>query len=350
MKGELSSIDLYFLMKELKEIEGGLLDKTFSADKKQLFFQFYKKDLAKKFLTYNHPFIWSGNKKVEGELSNFAMYIRKYYERAKIISIRQVGSERIVELTVQKEKTAKIFFELFGQGNVIICDEDNNIIYPLEIQEWPDRLIKKGEKYDWFKNNKNIFDSTEKEFRNLEVKENTSKTLAIQFSMGGVYAEEICLRAGIDLKSEKVNQKEKKKLYDSFAKLLKEPLNPQMVFEGEKLKDINPIKLQKYSSLENKPASSFSQALEDNLLIVKKTVSKENENLKKIQKKIEMQKGVMEEFKKKIDENNQKAEYIYSNYEKIEGLICKGKELLKTEEAVKEIIVNKKDKKIIVEV
>ncbi|MBI4918422.1 NFACT family protein [archaeon] len=350
MKSELSSIDLHFLMKELKEIEGGLLDKTYSGDKKQLFFQIYKKDAGKKFLTYQHPFLWLGNKKSEGELSNFATYLRKYYERAKIMSIKQVNSERIVELTIQKENAAKVYFELFGQGNVIICDHDNKIIFPLEVQEWPDRLIKRGEKYDWFKNNKNFFDSTEKDFRSLEIKENISKTLAVSFSMGGVFAEEICLRAEVDPKSDDVNQKDKKKLYESYAKLLKEPLNPQIIFDNEKLKDITPIKLQKYSGLENKPLESFNQALEDNLLIVQEPGQKENENLKKIQTKIEMQKEVLEEYREKIEDNNKKAEYLYANYEKIEELLNKGKEILKTGEIVKGMKINKKDKKITVEV
>ena len=171
MKQELSSVDLHFLIQELKSIEGGLLGKTYSSDKKKIFIQIYQKDLGKKFLTYQHPFIWLGLKKPAGKLSNFATFLRKYYERAKIVSIKQVGSERIIELIIQKEKTAKIFLELFGQGNMIICDENNLILYPLEVQEWKDRLIKKGEKYDWFKKNKNCFEQTEKDFRNLEIKE-----------------------------------------------------------------------------------------------------------------------------------------------------------------------------------
>lgn len=358
MKQELSSIDLYFLIKELKKVEGGFLGKTYSAGKKKLFFQVYNKVLGKKFLTYYHPFFWLGNKKISNELSSFAVYMRKYYERAKIISISQVGSERIIKLTLKKDKIAKIYFELFGQGNIIICDENDTILYPLNVQKWADRHIIKGEKYDWFKKRENFFELTEKHFRSLEIKENISKTLAINFGFGGIYAEELCLRAKIDSKSNKVNKKNKKKLYNTFVKLLQEKLNPQIVLyeavevndetlkkSEQKLIDITPIKLKKYFSFKNEPVSSFSEALEEHLLVEEKK-SDENKKIKQLQKRIRLQEEMLQKYKEQMEENKKKAEYIYNNYEKIEELLMKGKEILKSHKKYEGIILDKKNKKI----
>ncbi len=353
MKQELSSIDLYFLMKELKRAENGLIGKVFNNQQKQLFLEVYEKNIGKKFLTYYHPFFWLGNKRIAGELANFSMYLRKHYERASIVSINKIKSERIIELVLDKEgKISKIFFEIFGQGNAILCDEKNIIIYPVEAQEWKDRMIKKGEKYDWFENNKNIFEFTEKDFRALEVNDNISRTLATAFGFGGVFAEEICLRAGIDSKAVEVNQKQKKKLFSEFSKLLREKPNPQLVFENQKpenLKDITPIKLQKYATLENKPVNSFSEALEENLLIIEET-PKENPRIAQLQKRIEIQENTLIEYKKKIDVNNKKAEHIYENYEKIEQLLEKGRRAIKSGEEVPGMKIDRKDKKITMEV
>ncbi|MBI5065232.1 NFACT family protein [Candidatus Woesearchaeota archaeon] len=353
MKPELSSIDLFFLIKEIKKAENGILGKTFNNQTKQLFIEVYEKNTGKKFLTYYHPFFWLGNKKVPGDLSNFSMYLRKHYERAKIISINQVKSERIIELVLDKGgKSARIFFELFGQGNAILCDDTNTIFYPIEVQEWKDRMIKKGEKYNWFENNKNIFEFTEKDFRALEVNENISRTLATVYGFGGVFAEELCLRSEIDPKTVEVNQKQKKKLFGEFSKLLREKSNPQLVFDPQKpgvLKDITPIKLQKYSKLENKPVESFSEALEENLLVLEEA-PKENPRIKQLQKRIEIQENTLIEYKKKIDENNKKAEHIYENYEKIEQLLEKGRKAVKAGEEITGITIDRKNKKILAEV
>ena len=63
---------------------------------------------------------------------NFCMLLRKHLSGAKILSISQLGNERIVNITIQSyselgEQTIKtLTIELMGKhSNIIFCDENN---------------------------------------------------------------------------------------------------------------------------------------------------------------------------------------------------------------------------------
>ena len=74
---------------------------------------------------------------------------RKQLERSRIISIQQLGSERIAILKFEHHdnEIRYLICEFFGQGNIIICDESMKIISILNSLEVRHRTLHTGLKY-----------------------------------------------------------------------------------------------------------------------------------------------------------------------------------------------------------
>ena len=82
----------------------------------------------------------------ESELINI---IKPEVERAKIESIQQSGTERIITIrfTHFDGKTRVIVAELFGIGNIILCDENMQILALLNPIQVRHRTLKRGHQY-----------------------------------------------------------------------------------------------------------------------------------------------------------------------------------------------------------
>ncbi|HOB18294.1 MAG TPA: ribosome rescue protein RqcH [Candidatus Methanoculleus thermohydrogenotrophicum] len=129
----------------------------------------------------------------------FAMLLRKYLNGGKVLSIRQLGIERTMSIDIGKRDTTyHLIFELFDEGNAILCDEDYTIIKPLWHHRFRDRDVVPGAVY--------AFEGTDclalppEEFREMLAGSDRDivRTLAVGCMLGGAYAEEICLMAGVD--------------------------------------------------------------------------------------------------------------------------------------------------------
>ena len=61
--------------------------------------------------------------------SGFSMYLRKYIEGGKVLSIEQKGIERVIIISIGKgPQEYKLIIELFDEGNLIFTDKDFKII------------------------------------------------------------------------------------------------------------------------------------------------------------------------------------------------------------------------------
>ncbi|KXA90976.1 hypothetical protein AKJ63_02040, partial [candidate division MSBL1 archaeon SCGC-AAA259D18] len=133
MKNKLSSLDIKFCVGELKEILGSWTGKIYEIDGTFLF-KFEppaekRKDLIIEpgrrihltFMKHSTP----------KKPSSFAMLLRKHLTNSKLTEIKQPDMERIVQLKFERKAEGKILIaELFGSGNLILCDENREVIKP----------------------------------------------------------------------------------------------------------------------------------------------------------------------------------------------------------------------------
>lgn len=218
----------------------------------------------------------------------FCMLFRKYIQGGNIISISQVGFERIIKISVEsldelKEKTTKdIIIEIMGRhSNIILTHSlDNKIIdsakrIPPSVSRV--RQILPGQTYilppEQDKLNPidnidiNLFTSILNTFDGCIFKAIYSKFLGIS----PVIAKEICFRANIDENTliYEISSNDTNKVYTEFNNLFKDirnnTYNPSMVIDEsiDKVLDFSCINLSQFSHLSIINDDSISKILEN---------------------------------------------------------------------------------------
>jgi predicted ribosome quality control (RQC) complex YloA/Tae2 family protein len=131
--------------------------------------------------------------------SSFAMLLRKHLEGGRVLAVEQHGLERIVSFEVgRKETSYHLVFELFDEGNVVLCDADWTIVKPLWHHRFRDREVVPGAEYTLRDRPGPIPDAAGVASLLAEADRDLVRTLATGLRLGGPYAEEVCVRAGID--------------------------------------------------------------------------------------------------------------------------------------------------------
>ena len=131
------------------------------------------------------------------------MMLRKYFRDFWLRSIEQYEFERIVTITFEtKTGMLKLVVELFGDGNLIITNEQNVIIHALAFKKMRDRDIMRNVVLELPPaSGKNPFKVTQPELAELLANAGDTevvRVLARSLGIGGTYAEETLLRANID--------------------------------------------------------------------------------------------------------------------------------------------------------
>lgn len=205
---------------------------------------------------------------------DFCMALRKYLRNGRIKKIQQHDFERIVELTVEsKAGEYRLVIELFGDGNIILVDPENKILHALTYKRMKDRNIIRGEIFKYppprGKDPRTLRREALDEIRKMGQIE-VVRSIARILGIGGKYAEEILIRAGVEkntpsfaLKDDELNS-----IYESLWKLLSEVSveneTPSIFLDGEdRWIDVAPIEMKKYSNLKSIRFKKFNQALDE---------------------------------------------------------------------------------------
>src|SRR3989344_6182134 len=203
-KKNISSWELAALMQELKFLVRGKISQIYHQENEEILLQLHVPGKGKQLLKLV-PGKWLCLEQEKEETpikpSSFCMQLRKYLSNAFIKNFSQKDAERIVVLELEKEETYYLIIELFSKGNVVLADKDHVIITALERQIWKDRMVKPHEKYVYPASSVNWKTLTEKEVGPIlgrSEKKNVATALATEIGLGGVYAEEVCVRAEID--------------------------------------------------------------------------------------------------------------------------------------------------------
>ncbi|MBP2030873.1 putative ribosome quality control (RQC) complex YloA/Tae2 family protein [Methanohalophilus levihalophilus] len=270
----------------------------------------------------------------------FPMLLRKHIMGGRILSINQYDFDRIVEIhIIRGGETTILVVELFGQGNVVLLDNERRIILPMKPVTFKGRRIRRGEIYQYPEAQASPLDIDGEQLFAILQSSNADvvRTIASRFNLGGVYAEEVCLRCGIDKTREAISLNEAE--IESLIEGLKEVFKPltegelkPCIVRGEQngnLVDINviPFELQQYSGAETECYESFNKALDEffgkhsaaTFAEQKESVKKEKVDV--LARRLQQQEDAISKFGKEIDTLTEIAERIYEYYQDIEGLL-----------------------------
>ncbi|MGD0081349.1 MAG: ribosome rescue protein RqcH [Methanoregula sp.] len=247
----------------------------------------------------------------------FAMLLRKYLSGGKVLAIRQHGLERILIFDIGKGSlTYHLIIELFDEGNVILADDTYTIIKPLWHHRFRDREVVPNVPYvlggtDPTGSRENLAAALKNDGRDLV------RALATGCMLGGMYAEYICRKTGID-KSAPAVSADPDAIFAAIQDLFSRVLHDRSPVISAK--HCEPVDLGEGNDVQSFP--TFSEALEAFFPLTK--TEKKSAARPKIAKEDRIrlhQEAAVKKFDATIQKNGEIVNAIYENYAFIRQLI-----------------------------
>ncbi len=334
----ISSLGLAALVQELQFLVGGKIAQIYQPEKKEILLQIHLPQQGKRLLKImaGKRLFLTEQKEIPPQPFSFCLQLRKYLDNATLKNLQQQDAERIIIFTLEKKQRYFLVVELFAKGNVILTDEHWSILGVLEQQRWKDRTIRVNEKYVFPTPGINWKTLTEKQLKELlqkSEKKNLAAALATDLGWGGLYAEELCKRAGIDKRTapKDVPEKSVQKLFDSLQEILQELQHPQ----GYRYADeMTPFPLQGKTPLQQ--TATYGELLSTQE--ERKKASPYEQKIATLQKMIALQERTIAGLQEKIMTETKKGEQLYEQYATVQELLQKVKQIRQEKgwEAVKE--------------
>ncbi|MEJ5327985.1 MAG: ribosome rescue protein RqcH [Candidatus Bathyarchaeia archaeon] len=346
-KKEFSSFDVAVVVNELKNaIVNARVNNIYQLDAKTLLFKLHKTDQPPLRLIAEageRLHLTSYAFEPPQVPPAFCMALRKHLRGAWIANVEQHEFERIVTVYFKiKTGLMRLILELFGEGNIILTGEKGEILQALIFKRMRDRNILRNEVFQFPPSSgKNPFKVARDElklalrgFGDVEV----VRAIARFLGVGGVYAEEILLRANFE-KTRKCNDltdSEIGAIYDGLQNLLSAissfKTEPHIVLaEDDSFLDAVPFKLKRYEAFRHQLYSSFNEALDEFYLKVKAAeqaaasieVDKLRQEAERLRRVIAEQERALREDEAKAERDRHIGDVIYAHSSELQSLLDK---------------------------
>ena len=361
----MSSVDVAAIVSELQELVGARLVKAYQPGKEEIRLRLHQKEKGSLDLILEagrRIHLTKYRRQSPRMPSNFAMYTRKHLCGGRIARIEQLDFDRIVEITIERwDKKFRLIAELLPRGNLVITDEEGNIMLPLRRKSFATRELKVREKYERPPSRENPLVMSESDLKNLFISAQASqdkgagakanvdvvRVLASALSLGGLYAEEVCERAGIEKNksADKLTETEIKAIHEAIQALL-EPvriwtgtgtgtgeadrtlLRAQIVLDDGKKVDVLPFDLNAYETSEKIFFATFNDAADEFFSmqiaeeVEEKARTEYEKGIGKYDHILNEQLDAVRKFEQKEAANIKKGELIYARYLEIERLLA----------------------------
>jgi predicted ribosome quality control (RQC) complex YloA/Tae2 family protein len=337
-KKEFTSFDIAAATEELKTlIPNSRVNNIYQFGEKTLIFKLHKTDKPPIRLVVEagrrlHSTSYAEESPAEPPA--FCMMMRKYLRDSWLRGIEQAEFERIVTITFEtKTGLLKLVVELFGDGNIILTNDKDVIIQAMEFKKMRDRdILHKVTLVLPPSSGKNPFKVSILELQDVLKNAANSEVvrgLARSLGIGGVYAEELLLRAQVEKTKpcDDLTVDEVKAIFEALQSLLLPVLEcrfePSIILdENDDYLDAVPFKLKRYEGLKTQVYESFNQALDEFYLRVtaaeKAAVSIETNKLKqetqRLKRVVAEQERSIQEDQKKSEKAKQIGDTIYAHF------------------------------------
>lgn len=333
----MSNVDIFAICHELNDLlKGSRVDKAYQPSKDTVVVRFHVTGQGRVDVVFQAGVRMH---KSQYPLENpklppsFPMLLRKYLKGATVNEVRQYRFDRVVEIDVSKEEDYTLVVELFSKGNIILLNQDRQIILPLKRKMWSDRNISSKEEYK-FPSSRGInplkFEIEELETIFAESEGDLIRTLA-RSGLGGIYAEEIVLRSGMEKNTpaSEISSEDLQKLFNIieglFQPLLEDKFSPCIISNGKE--DVLPLELEIYKDKEKQCFETYNEAADEyfssKVRSEIKGVQEEiwGKEVNKYAKRLKIQEETLENFEKTIVDSTRKGDLLYAYYSQIEEIL-----------------------------
>ena len=266
----LAGIELVYLVKDIGEKTSGYYaSNIWGINRNSLLFKLHHPTKPDIMLMVSSIGMWITDKKIEPiEPNKMLRRLRSDLLRAKLTKIEQIGTERIAYFTFTNfEKEFTLIVEFFGDGNIILCNEERKILALLHSIDVRHRQLRVGLEYaPPPEDGVDVLNLTKESFRELFSTSGIGKTIGRGLGLPKKYVEEIIRLSGIDPKkpSNEVTNEEFEALYEiitsTLSKVTQGPHDPSVIIEDD-IHDAYPIRFSD-DNLNAKKVDSFNEGLD----------------------------------------------------------------------------------------
>lgn len=254
--------------------------------------------------------------------SGFSMYLRKYIEGGRVLSIQQKGIERVIIFEIGKGVNEyRLILELFDDGNLILTDKNFVIMNALVQKRFRERDITAGKVYDRMM--KSPEELSYEEFAAAVAGEDAEivRALAKRLLLGGVTAEEICRKADVSraMPAQYASEAQLRPIYNAMLQWFSQLDVPDPIIDEM---GAFPTPSPARTPIAHYP--TFSKALEayypklDVMRIEKEEAAKKLTRQERIR---QQQEAAISSFEKKAALATEAAEIIYGHYGEVKEVI-----------------------------
>ncbi len=278
---ELSGIELRYLVSETgSKATGGYYVSSLNAiTKSSLLLRLHHPVQEDVILVLSMRGIWVTKLKFKPvEENRLEALAQTELERCKFESIEQQGSERVASLKFRHPASGQvriIICEFFGEGNIVICDEEMQIIGILNPIEVRHRTLKVGLRYAFPPSRGvDVFDLTHEQLLSLrdEAAKNVDalRWIGRSISMPKKFVEEVARRAGVQTSKQAsmLSDDEVSKIHSTIKTLVTDISSgrnhePIVIMQNAKPVEALPLVTEEAAKSEFKKVGSFMDAVDE---------------------------------------------------------------------------------------
>ena len=350
-KRELSSIDLAALVTEMGRYEGAKVDKAYlyGDDLLRLKLRDFDRGRIELMLEVGavkraHMAAPEHVADAPGRPPNFAKMLRNRLGGADFAGVSQYEFDRILVFEFERpDANTTLVVELFGEGNIAALDETGEVIQSLQTVRLKSRTIAPGSQYEYPDSRIDPLSISADAF-GREMDDSTSdvvRTLATQLNLGGLYAEEVCTRAGVEKETpiEDATEDDYRAIYDALDELAARveagDFEPRIYLDDERVVDVTPFPLaeREAAGLDEAHYDDFTAAVDDYFYRFDRSDDDSDSSdpndgkpdfeaeIAKQQRIIDQQEGAIEGFEQQAEAERAKAEALYEQYDRVDEIL-----------------------------
>ncbi len=331
MKKAMSNVDVAAVVDELQEkLVGGFVGKSYQLSPDRVVISFQSPGSGKLDLLLEagrRIHLTEKPREAPKMPPQFPTMLRSRLSGGRVAAVRQHGFDRMAEIEIERGDDRYVLIaEIFPKGNVLLLDAGGRIVLPLRPLAFRDRKLLAGETYQYREDQLDPRTVSRNDLAFILASSDSElvRTLVRGLNMGGTYAEEVCLRAGIN-KTEPAHALAGEEI-DRLHRALGEVFGlveayPHIVADGERIVDVVPAPLAVYDGLERREFGSFSEAL-DEFFSSEETDAEEAKPKTALERRREMQERSIQEFREREQELARLGEKIYERYGEVEAVLA----------------------------
>ena len=321
----LAGIELRYLVNQISEqVQGYYISNIYGITKDSILFKLHHTEKSDLFMMISTSGVWLTKVKIDQmEPNRLLKRLRSDLLRLKLKKIEQIGAERIAYFTFEGfGKEFVLVVEFFGDGNILLCNNEMKILALQHSIEVRHRKLSVGLEYAQPpENNLDIFNLTESNFDDLK---NTDLIAAKWFvrtlGLPKKYVESVFEITNIDPKKigNLLTKEEIIKIYETTKKIISDIVtgnHEPIIVENEKI-EVLPVKLGK---LEGKitNVSTFIEGLDTvftkNIVDKGKSIqtSSSDKKIKDLETQISEQEKAIQTVKEKSKKITNVANSLY---------------------------------------